>query len=746
MYVKKSLMLWAAVFALALPLIFAGTAMAKYMGDGAVQDGTTGGWITPNDMICIVGVHADGTIDVADGVTNARDCIYLQSGTMNGGTAFDLSTLTTSTACLDGTAAGTAGGDGAKHSWATSWCSKSLKGLDRTQQMCQGIGGTWVTTGKCVANGRNFRGIDASGANKPFGSSNKGTDASQNLGFCYTTMTTGIAVASCPTVTGSTGGTKTATSVAAFGYSVSGTKCNYSYGVNGAIDKALTSVAGVITAANTVVDLTAKTTMGECLAAGASWANWVPKSGTAIPAGGTATIATFDLTRQVVDADEGCLHCHSSLTEYNGPAEREKDSFLKTGHKNMLRKVTAGKNWAGPNEAGVIEIYTSAATGSIDFTNATAKISGVDKPLLYLFGDWMAPAPGGLDVIVDMSGFGKYNGTSNYSCASCHTEGWSNPDPATGICTLSSKTTAAACTTAGGTWTPLVGVQGIGTPGYAGTQPVDSFPSITFTGAGVWDVDGITCGRCHNATVPVVTAAQIAQDGRFPTTPATSGGMGSVPGGPPGTWATNLCFGCHQSIAKTSNGTGLDADLAHPENLPVKFTGTTPGFSGHVLGGSFLNSPHARATATIVPNSLGKYDISTAAYSSSFKGYTCWQSASSSSPAKTKADGHEIKDKAACEGLYGAGAWRPDTTGSCVTCHDVHQSMFVAGQEGLRKECVSCHDNSDYKTAVPGTAQASLINHPTTAVSWTAAINRLKPDFSRINPGDWAKVEPGWLA
>jgi hypothetical protein len=165
----------------------------------------------------------------------------------------------------------------------------------------------------------------------------------------------------------------------------------------------------------------------------------------------------------------------------------------------------------------------------------------------------------------------------------------------------------------------------------------------------------------------------------------------------------------------------LDADLAHPENIPVKDADSgaayLPEFSGHVIGGSFLNSPHARATATIVPNSLGKYDISTATYNSNFKGYTCWQSSSSTSPAKTMLVGgvtHEIKNKTDCETLYGAGAWRPDTKGSCVTCHDVHQSMFVAGQEGLRKECVSCHDNSDYAAAVAGTAQASIINHPTT--------------------------------
>ena len=63
-------------------------------------------------------------------------------------------------------------------------------------------------------------------------------------------------------------------------------------------------------------------------------------------------------------------------------------------------------------------------------------------------------------------------------------------------------------------------------------------------------------------------------------------------------------------------------------------------FSGHVLGNEFLNSVHGKATgSTVVPNSLGKYDIAYTSYTSAFKGYTCWQSSTSNSPAKTKADG-----------------------------------------------------------------------------------------------------------
>src|SRR5574342_600912 len=109
---SKPKLLWLAAFlVIALPVTLPRIAAAGYMKDGAVQNGVTGGWITPNDMVCVVGVHPDGTLDIADGVTNARDCIYLNKGTMNGGTPFDLTTMTTSDQC---TKAGAAGNDGAK--------------------------------------------------------------------------------------------------------------------------------------------------------------------------------------------------------------------------------------------------------------------------------------------------------------------------------------------------------------------------------------------------------------------------------------------------------------------------------------------------------------------------------------------------------------------------------------------------------------------------------------------------------
>jgi hypothetical protein len=700
---KTTLLLIATLFLLAMPMIFSGNASAKYMGDGATQNGTTGGWNTPNDMACIVGVHTNGTLDIADGVTNARDCIYLQTGTMNGGTPFDLTGMTTSAAC---TTAGGAGNDGAKHSWATSFCTKSLKGLDRTQKMCEGIGGTWITTGKCVAYGRQFKGQDTNGTPLAFGT--KGTDptVTPGVGFCYATidLTTAIPAASCPSVAGSSYGTKTATSSAAFGYSATATKCTYSYGIKGYPSSALTKADGTTVSTSTNIDLSTYTTMGDCLANGGTWNNWNPNpTGTSSVATTVAsTIATFDLTKQAVNADDGCLHCHSSLTEYNGPAEREKDSYLKTGHKNMLRKVVVGKSWAGPDG----EIYTQDTAGhAIDFGAGT--VGG--GPLYYIFGDWMAALP---DAV------GPSGDTTTYSCASCHTAGYKdNTNP---------------------------GVQSIGTPGYTPAEPAASgsgYVSVV-TAGNKWDNEGITCGRCHNAMVPSVTAAQIAAS-TFTTTAPTSGGMGALASG---TGRTNLCFGCHGggSMAKLWPAQGGAAGGTAQYDPTLVATGVSHGaaagrdFNGHILGNAFLNSPHARyagvnsnsANGGTKLNSLGKNDLydpsGTSEYGSIFKGYTCWQSPTTNSPAKTKADGTEIKTKSECESLYGAGSWRADQDGSlaatsmqgtCTTCHDVHNSLFVDSQAeaAIRKTCEDCHVNNSTTGATDGSAPQVVVeamNHP----------------------------------
>jgi predicted CXXCH cytochrome family protein len=846
MKLKTKLLYLAAFLVIGLPLVLTGNAGAGYYWDGAVQHPDNGGWVTPNDMVCIKGVHTDSTLDLVPGVTNSRQCIYYNTGltgmnpvdvtathagvditatygtygactnasstsapkvwdfvnnkcwntiACSGTDATTKGTLTWtagSSTCSDSaacTVANKPGNDGAKHALTTSICVDGsgngipLTDLDRTFAMCAAKGGTWKQTsdslivtgsgasatatvqvaaypyfgGACVAYSRQFRGQDADGTPLAFGT--KGTSAT-DAGFCYAPMnmtSAGYNSSTCPSTS--------TNSSTAFDWSFSSSRCVYAKGITGYLNAALTKVDGTTSyAKDTFVDLSAAApTMGECLAIGASWNNWLGASTNVAnfgkPALGTTSVVTtplastipnWDFTKQAVDGDNGCLHCHSTKTQYNGPAERWKDSYLYQGHKNMLRKVTAGKSWAGPNADGELEHYTEAATGPINFSAATAEIGGVPKDLLYIFGDWMAPAPAGLDVIVNIGGYAKYNGTSNYSCAACHTTGWNNPSA--GLCSLSSKTTSATCTAAidprtgtNAIWYPMIGVEGIATSGFTPAEPAASFPGITFTSAGNWVRDGIQCSRCHNATIPTVKNTQIAAS-QFPSTHATGSGMGSLADG---VGRTNLCFGCHQSIAKTLNGTGPDADLSHPENIPVKNAATAPDyvpeFNGHVIGNSFLNSVHGQFTGNIVPNALGKYDLedpttcvgttctggnnngNASTYASKFQGYTCWQSPTSSSPAKTMiVDGvtKEIKTKADCESLYGAGSWRSDNQGTCVTCHDVHNSLFVEETKelALRKVCTDCHNKSLTSISHPTGPGTPLGDLAGTAEAWEACV------------------------
>jgi hypothetical protein len=75
-------------------------------------------------------------------------------------------------------------------------------------------------------------------------------------------------------------------------------------------------------------------------------------------------------------------------------------------------------------------------------------------------------------------------------------------------------------------------------------------------------------------------------------------------------------------------------------------------------------------------------------------------------------------------------------------CHACYTGLFVISS--VRPNGLTSQFLGWQVSVLPGSEASALVS--VRLLSWTAAINRLKPDFSRINPGDWAKVEPGWLA
>ena len=755
---QKHLMTLLSVVALIVSsFMIAGNVGAMYQSDGAVQNGTTGGWTAPDDGICVLGLHADGTMDVDTTIKTARDCqarlIPVTAVASNDTLANVCGNSSKNSANVKYAAPGSSTCVTTSGGYISG--SYSLVNLDRNATMCTALGGLLAnnaavkntangTAATCVAYGWQYRGMDTNVNDATYGQPNafgsiqyplsnggaSGTDntLTPNVGLCYTSMRTTLPVASCPTVVGSTSGTANSSASAAFGYSVSGTTCLYAYGISGTVNAALNNTAGTaVYAAGATANLAQYTTLGACLANGGTWSNWIP-DGTAAtvgPLNGITSAVTFDLTREAVNSDNGCLHCHSTLSQQNGDVYRQKDSYLMTGHKNMLRKVTPGMAWAGPNG-----IYTTDGTNALNWGIFGVPGSATDgtNPMYYIYGDWMAMYP-----TVAITG-------SNYSCANCHSTGFSGGTAAT------------------------PGVESIGTPGYTGTQPADAGANyVAAVKAGYkWDIDGINCSRCHAATVAPVTQTMISggtckngatdvttsfptqsacsaatytwtaigTPSSFPTTRATNSGMGNLPSG---TGINNLCFGCHQSIAKNYLAQGGSASGTAQFDPTLIPTGLSHGaswgrdFNGHVLGNSFLNSVHARYTGaqsgngSITANALGENDLTdpngATEYSSTFKGYTCYQGPSGVDVALTDAQGNALNSMAKCNAVYGAGSWRIDTNGAqgtCTTCHDVHNSLFVASQasKAIKKGCTDCHNNSDFAAAVPNAPQVAQFNHP----------------------------------
>jgi hypothetical protein len=650
---QTKMLLVIALLVLAVPLVFAGIARAVYVGDGSVQNGTYGDWDITDYGVCVTGIKSDGTMVIDASKKSRPDCLTV--------TFPNDASLTSAALCT-----GDSDANGSSHYWANTCVANdgtkiSLNGLDRTATNCdqraKALGkASGTMTSKCTGSWV-YAGPAGNGA----------------PGFCYTRVQltgAGYTSTTCPTAT------------PGYVWDTTHANCDFSYGIVGYVDANVTKKNGTAgPVRGTYVDLSGYT-QGQCLANGYSWSTGVTKSG-------TTTVATTSPSTIAVATGSmaGCLTCHNTVSQYNSYGERWKETYLMTGHKNMLRKVTPGKNWAGPDGA----VYTGAAGGqALNFTAGTATGTYGTKILTYIFGDWMAPAPDGLDIVVDMGGgVAKYNGTSAYSCAACHTTGWSNSTA--GVCSLSSKTTQATCQSAGGTWYPSTGVQGT-----TGAEPLASFPSYTSGITGTWDKDGILCSRCHASTFPAVS------------------GTGTHNSATPidGQNTNNLCFGCHQSLAKTANGTGADTDLNLTGKIPVANNVTAPAYvakySGHVIGNQFLNSPHARFTGTITPNTLGKYDLTTndkSQYNSTFNGMICRSGTGgvgSGSILKTYVDpstgaAEIIKTSDNCSTAGGqwvaSGGSAATAQGSCTTCHDVHQSIVpeVGAAEPLVRECTTCH-------------------------------------------------------
>jgi predicted CXXCH cytochrome family protein len=346
-----------------------------------------------------------------------------------------------------------------------------------------------------------------------------------------------------------------------------------------------------------------------------------------------------------------CLVCHnpSAGAIFRGP---DKTSYLKTGHKNILRRAQdAPVALTGPDG----NAYTADGSGNVfNWTNNTINILGScsnsstnnqgactagggvwisgSEYLYYILGGWM------VEPAVPMALYdGSYTqGTQKtavlYSCARCHTTGYTMDAP------VQTSNRNPEASFQGISWTPSR------TTGTVDFDPDGDGPAI----AGSWVMDGIQCERCHDATDHGKT------------------GKGTLVSG---VNATALCMQCHrQEHTLPYAGGGLGSNI-----VPTPYTDNGP---------LSLTEPLYPLPAIEVGGYSG--------YAKQFYGYSTGMEFLNGAHGKYTGNFQQIGDTS----YYGSTFINEDPSGGgCTTCHDVHQSTVtsVNASAPFKKTCSDCH-------------------------------------------------------
>lgn len=379
-----------------------------------------------------------------------------------------------------------------------------------------------------------------------------------------------------------------------------------------------------------------------------------------------------------------CLQCHQGVPADFDPNVTipDKRSYLRTGHGNMVKKVTSPPQvWKGaygdPYPTTSVGHPINWATGKVDLGGfcdvggfegqfekeaceetkactldasmhpaqyateaACVAAKGIWKTgkwtagtrlvdIIFLIGDWMsidAPDTGISGPTLPPNKFMMADGRQYGTCGSCHTAGYKAND-------------------------------------YTRPQPFADYPNFPKSAdagvSGSWVLDGIQCERCHDAT-------------KHYAAPYTA----TVPDNAN---STALCSQCHIRPAAYEGSANPNA-ATQPTAYPIGASSTN--FGSHLIGKQFLNSPHGKFTGP-----YKKIATTTAGYYNS--------------------------------------RFSPDGTsqGGCDTCHDVHKTTIVkinpegpdegsparlrgpkATEENapsIRRECgVACHSEKGDLTTI----------------------------------------------
>ena len=404
-----------------------------------------------------------------------------------------------------------------------------------------------------------------------------------------------------------------------------------------------------------------------------------------------------------------CLSCHYGTDEI---------SYLQTGHKNVLRKYAPGVLWGAPDGKlySMLDAYYGSGstfnwtTGQVTVgwctplaTIAQNGLTPVDascqypyytlpnsqapapytpvaptveagglRNLYYIFGGWMTyaglnnPSVNQLNTIFDKGLTGEQYPNGNYDCARCHATGYNfdnwGPEPTSNLNNQVLRIQDSAL--------PRVPTDGYIAPGTSGTSS--------------WYLTGIQCERCH------VAATGFASHPWYPI-PVTVARNEA---------ATALCVECHREetvVMADATANPPNPGAIYPANPLVTLDGgycsdlsgsaysacvsnaanhwVYSPFIDHESGLSFLNSPHARLSGTVVQNTQNSSDLSvtiSGTYSSQF----------------SEAIGDPTKNL------------------GCTGCHDPHQTTVasVANAKPIVNQCDKCHKLAQNIM--------STINHP----------------------------------
>ncbi len=271
-------------------------------------------------------------------------------------------------------------------------------------------------------------------------------------------------------------------------------------------------------------------------------------------------------------------------------------NYLIVGHKNMLRKVGPGSDYADWSGVAMFSVGSASGNGtpgedasgniinwgsyfpSFAAPSITLASNGNTVPLYYFYG-WINN-PDEL-----------YGGSTGYQCARCHTTGYRfdayGPEP-----TLYDAATPL-------TDTNLGRVPGDGancTAPYNAANPAACTGASGVWSTASWNMTGIQCERCHKAEgqydatqYAAASGGRIAHFGSVTLTTGeamppdfTLSGTSALPNLPVGSASTALCIECHRQeidTKPTTNGsfpdpTGKTGAVAynlgtiHPAQLP----------------------------------------------------------------------------------------------------------------------------------------------------------------------------------